>query len=265
MNRVSPHIARIHLAIGLACLPVSALAYQPLVTDDTGTQGAGGNQLEFAWVHDHSKDTATGDTTRVNTLPVVYTRGLTDNLDIAIGLPWSHTKTTGAASESGTGNPSVAMKWRIYEQENGWSIALKPEIVLPVSSSKETDGLGDHGTAYNATLIISRETSFGEFHINAGLGRYNDKNTPATDATSQHFSIAPAFKLSDDTLLAIDIGLDRENPQGGASDTSHYVLLGLVHSPNDDLDLAVGLQKTYSVAGSDNVWMATTGITWRFK
>jgi hypothetical protein len=34
---------------GIALSPTLALAFQPLVTDDTGTQGAGGNQLEFSY------------------------------------------------------------------------------------------------------------------------------------------------------------------------------------------------------------------------
>lgn len=248
----------------LAASPL-ALAYQPLVTDDTGTQGAGGNQLEFAWVHDHSKDVPTGDTTRADSYPIVYTRGLTDALDVAIGVQWLNTKTTGNASESGTGSPSLALKWRFYEQEGGWSLAIKPQIDFPVSASKETRGLGDHGTAYNLSAIASRETSFGEFHVNAGVGRYNDRNSPSDDTTSYHFSMAPAWKLNDTTLLALDIGIDREKTDLSGNDTSHYILLGLVHSPSDTLDFAFGLQKTFGVTDQSNVWMATLGVTWRFK
>jgi hypothetical protein len=33
---------------GIALFPALASAFQPLVTDDPGTQGAGGNQLEFS-------------------------------------------------------------------------------------------------------------------------------------------------------------------------------------------------------------------------
>lgn len=251
------------LSCAAACIHAAspgAFAYQPLVTDDTGTQGMGGNQLEFAWVHEHEE--TGGTTTRTNAVPLVYTRGLTDALDLAVGLPWLRSNASGNG-ESGTGNPSLAMKWRFHEVENGWSIALKPEIVLPVSAAKESKGHGDHGTAYNATLIFSRETSFGEFHINAGAGHY-DAKTAGNDADSLHLSFAPVWRLSESTLLALDMGLDHENTDTGGSDTNHYVLLGLIHSPNENLDLAAGLQKTFSVDGSSNVWMGTVGITWRF-
>jgi len=238
-----------------------AWAYQPLVTDDTGTQGAGGNQIEFAWVHEHEQ--TDGTSTRTNSVPLVYTRGLTDALDVAVGLPWARSNASGG-NESGSGNPSLALKWRFHEKENGWSLAFKPEIVFPVSAAKEAKGHGDHGTAYNATVIFTRETAFGEFHINAGAGRY-DAISAGEDATTYHLSVAPAWRLNESTLLALDIGLDHENPDAGGSDTSHYALLGLVYAPNENLDLAAGLQKTFSVSGSDNVWMGTVGVTWRFK
>lgn len=250
------------LSCAAACIHTAspaAFAYQPLVTDDTGTQGMGGNQLEFAWVHEHEE---TGATTRTNSVPLVYTRGLSDALDLAVGLPWLRSNASGNG-QSGTGNPTLALKWRFHEVENGWSIALKPEIAFPVSAANEAKGHGDHGTAYNATLIFSRETPFGEFHVNAGAGHY-DAKVAGNDADSCHLSVAPAWRLAESTLLALDIGLDHENPEVGGSDTSHYVLLGLVHSPNENLDLAAGLQKTFSVNGSDNVWMGTVGVTWRF-
>ena len=253
------------LTLLAASLVVSApaLALQPLVTDDTGTQGMGGNQLEFAWGHDSDKATG-GGTTRTDSFPVVYTRGLTDTVDVSVGLPWVRSNASGA-NKAGTGNASLGFKWRFFEQEGGWSMALKPEVGFPVSSGKETNGVGDHATTYDLSLLLQHETAFGDVLINAGYGYFNDKNAPGTDADTLHFSVAPVWKLTEQTLLALDVGVDHENPKAGASDTSHYVLVGLMHSPNDDLDLAVGLQKTFSVAGSDNVWMGTVGLTWRFK
>jgi hypothetical protein len=56
----------------LAFAPV-ALWFQPLITDDTGTQGAGGNQIEIAL--DRLEFNSAGATTKTRTLPLVYTRG----------------------------------------------------------------------------------------------------------------------------------------------------------------------------------------------
>lgn len=63
--------------LGLS-LPVHA--FQPLITDDTGTQGGDGKQLKFSFNED--REHSNGSTARTRTLPFVYTHGITDTLDI---------------------------------------------------------------------------------------------------------------------------------------------------------------------------------------
>jgi hypothetical protein len=234
----------------------AALAYQPLITDDTGTQGAGGNQLEIAWEHASAK--AAGVTAKADAVPLTYTHGFTDALDVAIGLPWVSTDASGS-NKSGSGNPELAVKWRFYEEKDGWSAALKPEVAFPVSASKEADGLGDHATSYALSLLLSRDTSFGELHINLGTGH---TSAAGADSDSYHLSVAPAWKLSDTSLIALDVGLDHDS---AADDFSHYALLGLVYTPNDSFDVAFGLQKVFSVPGVDSAWSISAGLTWHLK
>ena len=254
--------ATVLLATLALSFAASSWAYQPLITDDTGTQGADGNQLEIAWGHDHAK--VGGASTHTHSVPLVYTRGLSDTLDIALSLPWQRSNASGLYKSDIT-NPSLAMKWRFYEQADHWSLALKPEVVFPVSAAKSANGLGDYGTAYKATLIASHPTSFGEFHVNAGVSHFDDKVEGGVNTNSWHLSTAPAWRLNDATLLALDLGLDHESIHHGGSDTSHYALLGLVYSPNQNLDLSLGVQKTFSVSGSSNILTGTIGATWRFK
>lgn len=78
---------------------LQALAFQPLITDDTGTQGAGGNQLEFYFNEDRA--TAAGDTVRVQTLPLVYTHGLTETIDVYAGIVYSRILTNVPGFDSG--------------------------------------------------------------------------------------------------------------------------------------------------------------------
>ena len=49
----------------LAGLSSPALALQPLITDDTGTQGSGGNQLELSFSEERAK--SDGNTDRTGT------------------------------------------------------------------------------------------------------------------------------------------------------------------------------------------------------
>jgi hypothetical protein len=66
----------------LATLSSASLAFQPLITDDTGTQGAAGKQIEVGFIDKQAS--LAGDTTR--TLPLVFTLGATETLDFYIGV-----------------------------------------------------------------------------------------------------------------------------------------------------------------------------------
>ena len=88
LNNRKDHDAKRHHSIFIvasllfAASAPAAFAFQPLITDDTGTQGSGGNQLEFSINED--QENLAGDTTRTHVLQGVYMRGLSDTLDVYI-------------------------------------------------------------------------------------------------------------------------------------------------------------------------------------
>lgn len=238
-----------------------ALAYQPLVTDDTGTQGVGGNQLELSYAHARS-DENSGTSTTSRSLPFVYTRGITDNLDLYAGISYLRFDTTGAPRQSGLGNPVVGAKWRFYEQQDGWSIGFKPEIQLPVSADAAAKGLGLNKTSYSGLFIFTRETGFGEFHVNAAYAHVND-DSGAIRKHQYRLSAAPVWKVAEKCKVALDLGV-LTNPEIWESAWMQYALLGVVYSPADNLDFAIGYQKFFN-DGPDTNWQATAGLTWRFR
>ncbi|MBI3041228.1 MAG: hypothetical protein HYY78_00170, partial [Betaproteobacteria bacterium] len=100
----------------IALLPAIASAFQPLVTDDTGTQGAGGNQLEAAY--NRTVDKAPDARVVTHEAPLVFTRGVTDALDLYAGLGYQRiVPPAPEAVQRGWGNPAVGAKWRFYENE----------------------------------------------------------------------------------------------------------------------------------------------------
>ncbi len=251
------------LAVALAGVSGTASALQPLITDDTGTQGAGGNQLEVSYSRDRAR--VDGDTERVHSVPVVYTYGLTDSVDVYASIAWSRIRVTGDDA-SGLGNTVVGAKWRFFENEDsGTSLAIKPEVAIPVSSSRERDGLGTGKTSGALTLIFSQDVPFGAIHFNAGVGRdrfrHSDEN-PRTDYT--RFSLAPVWDVSEQWKLALDVGTESARADGHTV-RSKFAEVGAIYSPNKDLDLALGFIRT-----ADNESPKSTthtlpgGVTWRF-
>lgn len=250
----------------LAGCAVPAFAFQPLVTDDTGTQGSGGNQLELSVNEDRAGTAAS--TERLRAWPLVYTRGLTESLDVFAGLRYARIRSeTAVGDASGSGNPSFGAKWRFYEnEENTLGLAVKSEVLLPVSTGRERAGLGNGRASGALTLILTQKVRFGAIHANVGYGRdgYRDAlNHP--DTTKTRASIAPVWNLTDRWKLAVDLGAESSHA-GGVRILSDFVELGAIYSPSKDLDLALGLLRW---SGNDNPrttkHSAAAGITWRFQ
>lgn len=256
------------ISVGLlfAAATPAAFAFQPLITDDTGTQGAGGNQLEFSINED--REHSAGQTTRTTTLPATYTRGLTDAIDVFIAV--NHTSIRPPApgpDTSGSGNTSLGAKWRFYEnEESKTSLGIKPEIALPVSDDKENKGLGMGRTSYGLTLVLTQEVSFGAVHANLFVGRDRFRDTTTNpDASITRASIAPVWSVAEGWNLALDIGTETGRA-GGISTQSSFAEIGAIYSPSKDLDFALGLIRTNDDAQPNTgTTSATLGVTWRFK
>lgn len=245
----------------------SSHAFQPLFTDDTGTQGAGGNQLEFAYNRDAAK--AAGETTTIRTLQAVYTRGITDAIDVFVQANHARIGSTDptVASTSGGGNASFGAKWRFYENEKSkTSLGIKPEIRLPVSGGKEASGLGVGRTSYGLTAVLTQEVGFGAVHANvfAGRDRYRDSANNPNNSTFR-FSFAPVWDVAEGWKLALDLG-SQSDKAGGVRTRTGIVELGAIYSPNKDLDFAFGLIRRSDNADPKTVTRSVTaGLTWRFK
>lgn len=258
--RLLPRLAALSV---LTAFSVSSLALQPLITDDTGTQGTGGNQLEVSYGHDRTR--AGGETARVDSVPLVYTYGLTDTVDLYAGAAYARIRTGAAGGDAnGFTNAVLGAKWRFFENEAyGSSLAVKPEVAVPVSKHREEDGLGTGRTSGAVTLIFSQDVPFGAVHINAGIGRDRFRNSD-DNATNRHFSVAPVWDVSEQWKLAADLGADWSR-SGGDTVRSRYAEIGAIYSPNKNLDLALGFIRARDdespKATTDSV---TAGLTWRF-
>ncbi|MBI5921251.1 MAG: hypothetical protein HY847_06330 [Betaproteobacteria bacterium] len=251
----------------LAASTAGAWAYQPLITDDTGTQGQGGNQLEFSYERDRAKQAGFTDTTRI--LNTTFTRGLTDTLDAFVSV--SHVRISselpGIAVASGSGNPALGMKWRFYEnEESKTSFAIKPVLRFSLDDNKEASGLGSGRTSYGITGILTQETWFGAVHANLVADRTRNSNTAANpNATLYRASVAPVWDFQEHWKAVCDIGVEAERAAG---DTTHayFFELGTIYSPNKDLDFAFALvhynQRSHPSTSTN---ILTAGVTWRFR
>ena len=246
------------LAIGMSILSFNSLAFQPLVTDDTGTQGQSGNQLELAGTR------ATDDTSRTGEMAFAYTRGLTDTIDVFVELGRQGINDS-TATKRGPTNPSIGAKWRFFENERKTSLAIKPIYIVPVSEDNETKGMGTGKASYEVSLIFTQEMGWGAVHANLVTGRSKYKDLTANeDSKDGSFSVAPVWNLNEQWKLAVDLGLTRSQTNSATSKV-RFGEVGAIYSPNADLDFALGFIRETDRDTKEVTKSTTAGVTWRFK
>lgn len=255
----------IALLAGIALFPALASAFQPLVTDDTGTQSAGGNQLEFSYSRFVERNP---DATAVlETFPLTYTRGLSDTLDVHVAATYARFQLTGEPEASGAGIPAIGLKWRFYESEpDQLSLAVKPEIRRAFSNSAEERGLGNGPVNGGVALLLSKGTGFGAVHANLSVNTFRfalEENRNRHRDILWRLSVAPVFDLAHGWKAAVDAGLIT-NPHQPEEAIIGYVEIGAIYSPNKDLDVALGFIRDLLHEGH-TVYAATAGVTWRFR
>lgn len=248
----------------LFTLTGSAYAAHPLITDDTGTQGKGKMQFEFIGEYGHDKES--GVTTKSLEFPTVpvMSYGITEAMDIVLGLPYKVVKTEEAGTEtrlSGFGDASIELKTRFYEKD-GLSFAVKPGISLPTGD--ENKGLGNGKASYHAFLITTKELQPWAFHFNVGYIRneyklLKDKNPNREDIW--HISLAAQVKAGKDLQAVANIGMQRNADKSSDTDPA-FLLGGLIYSITESLDLDAGVKAGLNKPETDITYLA--GVTKRF-
>jgi hypothetical protein len=261
------------LCAALAAFPASASAQLLLTTTDTGTQGAGGNQLEVAYTQDRTR-TGKGEekeTERVRALDVAYTYGLTETLDIYAGVSHVRWRLKGFDEDgerfkehaSGFSNTVIGAKWRFFDNEaSGTSLAIVPEIALPVSSQREEDGLGVGRTSGSLTLALSQSLPFGSLNFNAGIGRERFRHEDS--ATIRSFSVAPIWEISERWKLEFDTGIDLIR-SGGNTERSKFAEIAVAYAPIKDIEVSIAFTRTTNDERPRSKSNAVAaGLTWWF-
>lgn len=234
-----------------------AHAAHPLLTEDTGIQGAGNTQLEFTY--DQSTTRNAGTMTRAQSLNVVFSYGLADTLDLIVGLPYERIAERGAASTrvKGYADMEIAAKWRFYE-DGPLSIALRPGLGLPTGN--EDRGLGSGHSAPSLFAVMTHATDPWVFHLHLGYTR-NFHDGPGQRNHIYHASVAAEYSVSESLRLVADASTE-SNPDLAGHPNVGSLVLGLVYSMTPDFDLDLGYRHGLTEPAADRTWLA--GLALRF-
>lgn len=234
-----------------------AHAAHPLLTEDTGTQGAGGTQLEITY--DQSTTRAADTRTRGQHLTVVLSYGLTDTLDLIVGLPYERITERGATNTrvKGYADMEIAAKWRFYE-DGPLSIALRPGLGLPTGN--EDRGLGSGHSAPSLFAVMTHAADPWALHLHLGYTR-NFHDGPGQRNHVYHASVAAEYSVSESLRLVADASTESNPDLNGHANVGSLVL-GLVYSVTPDLDIDLGYRQGLTEPAADHTWLA--GLALRF-
>lgn len=247
-----------------------AHAFFPFVTDDTGTQGQGGNQLElnyeFVKAHNDELDIdgrVLGTATETsNSFAGGYTYGISDNIDVFVGVARQTSPVHGWL------NTEIGTKWVfVGDQARGWSAALKPTLILPVTQQMQDQGLGSAKTNLGLSLITSYLTDSHELHLNLDYTGNQYANIDASGNQRKalwRVSAAPVYVLNEQWKVGVDLGL-----QTNSDYDSRYQAFGEVgvqYTALDNLQIGLGVLGSTAVNASHNGWdlVVTAGVTYQF-
>ncbi len=248
--------------LAVLSLAPAAWAAQPLITDDTGTQGRGGQQLE--WAHGSQRVLQGLNRSRSLTGAWTYTLGASEQADVFATASFVGLRPPSGPSTSGWSHLTLGAKWRLWELESSQtSLAIKPELLLPVSAAREARELGVGRSSYALTLIATQELSFGAVHLNVQSGR--DRFRDAQDnERSLRYSAAALWDVASGWRLAFDLGQQTVRTAQGVEVRGRFVEIGTIYSPSKSQDWALGLIRS---TDNDKPAAATRTLTggWTYR
>jgi hypothetical protein len=238
-----------------------AWASHPLITDDTGTQGTGKFQIEAmgSWDTDQKNEAGAG-IREVNFFAVfVLTAGISETLDLAVGVPyaWTETREAGTVTkENGFSDTALEVKWRFYDKQK-FSLAIKPGILLPTGDADK--GLGTNHVGYSAFLISTVDTE--PWSFDANLGYLYLPNSSGDRTNIWRGSLASRFEIAERWKIVGEIGAVR-NTDSTDSSYPAFAQIGLIFSPKESLDLSAGF--LFGLHDADVNQSIRAGATIRF-
>jgi len=239
-------------AIAAVLFASGAYGAHPLNTEDTGTQGKGGWQLEVNGERskDKSRDTVDEMTVKGAQAAAVLSHGVAETMDLQFGLPWQDT-----GSERGAGDLFAALKWRFWEQ-GALSAGLPAGVSAPTGD--EDRGPGNGKPTWAALLIGQYEGERWILLAHAGYRR--NSNTLGDRESIGEISGAVLYKATGQLKLLVDANRTT-NADPESNQKIRQMVLGAIYSPGKDLDLDIGFRRGNDAA-IDRAVMAGLTLRW---
>lgn len=230
----------------------------PSITDDAGTVGKNGFQVEV--LGEYTRDKEEGIKSKALDVTASFTYGIHDAVDIVLSFPYQSWKVTDqegfAEKERGISDLALEVKWRFFDRD-GFSLAAKPGLTLPTGNEKK--GLGAGRATYSMLLIASKEVKPWSLDANIGYTRNENRHDERKDLWS--IAIGASVEVSKYFKLVANAGIE-SNPDKGSKTAPAWMLGGFIYSPHENFNIGLGVSAGLTKPSPD--LSLRGGITWSF-
>lgn len=234
------------------CGTTVAYAAHPLISEDTGTQGAGHTELELGTSFTRV------DGGHVFEFDPQLSYGLRDDLD-AILRPSLFHLSGPAADEAGRhggfGSTALDAKWRIASSD-AISAGTRFGVDLPTSSS----GLGPQRVGWHALAMVTYDQSGTMATANIAYTRLSGEDAELR-RNLWRVSAAVVRNVREDVRLLADVATSRPEERDSGRWRAVALVGAIAHIP-PGVDVDVGYQFRINNAGPSNMWLAGMTLRW---
>lgn len=160
---------------------------------------------------------------------------------------------------------TLELKWRFYEAD-GFSLALKPGLLLPTGN--EDRGLGTGKTSWGVALLATYEAEPWTFLANIAYTRLRFKlPQDAADGRGDLWRVSggAAYALTGEVRVVGELGVRSNESRNDAflpDRTSQFAMLGVIYSPAKKVDLDAGFRKNLNDAEFDKAFLVGATFRW---
>lgn len=230
-------------AAALAAASMNSFAAQPLLTDDTVTQGTGRWRLELSGADAELANGADSEVYRG-----VLSYGLGETADVQAGAPWYR------SGEDGVGDTAVALKWRFY-QSGALSFALKPGLTVPTGDERDGHGAGRVGWGVRGIMSWTP----GAVSAHAHVGHRRNENKLNQRVSLNELAMAVGYQV--DSVRFVGELTRETNPVPGGR-TIRYSTLGVIWLASRNFDLDAGWRQGHGGAPEDEALLLGATVRW---
>jgi hypothetical protein len=244
-------VPRFAVAVLLCAAAPLAHAAHPIISEDPGTQGTGGVELEIGFQASDG-DPGGGRTSLLTTQVAI---GLAPTVDLLVVPRYLWLRPAGAPHERGIGDTSLDVKWRFFEND---TVQLAVRAGAELATGDESKGLGADGTGWHAVLAMSVDVDPMQWLVNVGYVR---GRVPG-ERTQLPYASAAVVGPSEGRLRSFVEVAAQANSDPSRTTWPAVVRTGLMWKAAPWLDLDVGAEGRLNRAAPRATLLAGATLRW---